>query len=61
MMPLTAATHFIEWSDIHRADADLAGKNDRVPFWRQRNLEMGQAKKSCASLEQSWHKVISRH
>jgi hypothetical protein len=35
MMPLTAAIHFVEWSDIHRADADLARENDRVPIPRQ--------------------------
>jgi hypothetical protein len=40
MMPLTAALHFVEWSDIQRADAGLARKNDRVPYWRQRNLEL---------------------
>jgi hypothetical protein len=49
MMPLTAATHFVEWSDIHRADADLAGKNDRVPFRRQRNLELTEENKISKS------------
>jgi hypothetical protein len=40
MMPLTAATHIIDWSDTHRAGADLARKNDRVLIRRQCNLEL---------------------
>jgi hypothetical protein len=51
MMPLTAALHFVEWSDIHRADADLARKNDRVLFWRQRHLELSGEKKRFALRE----------
>src|SRR3954465_15488906 len=37
MMPLTAATHFSEWPDTHRAGVDLARENDRVPIQRQCN------------------------
>jgi hypothetical protein len=51
MMPLTAALHFVKWSDIHRTDADLARNNDRVPFWRQRNLELREEKKRFALRE----------
>jgi len=45
MMPLTAATYFGSWSDTHRADADLARKNDRVPIRKQRKLELIEEKK----------------
>jgi hypothetical protein len=40
---------FAEGSDTHRADADLARKNDRVPFRRQRNLELTEENKISKS------------
>jgi hypothetical protein len=46
MMPLTAATHFVKWPDTHRDDADLGAKSDRVPIWKQCNLELVK-KKNC--------------
>jgi hypothetical protein len=52
-----------KWSDTHRADADLAGKNDRVPFWRQWNLELTQenkiSKSLCALRQARCHKIAA--
>src|ERR1700688_3845350 len=44
MMPLTAAAHFVKWPGTHRDDADLGGKFDRVPIWKQCNLKLVEGK-----------------
>jgi hypothetical protein len=44
--------HFVEWSDTHRVDADLAGKNDRVPISWQRKLELIDEKNARCALRQ---------